>query len=472
MKKDNEPIIFGIDEDDDKSQESKKELFFNNQPDIIDEYENVHRIPKNSEIARGGQGAVNRTQDDDIAIKRPIDRNGDYILVMNDRNLVQRIRALPLPNDIHISLPLANLRDVPGYVMKLLKGMKSFTVFSLNGEDRAKMPYDSIPEWLSQVNDKRSAQDLAHYANTGSTRRRLYALYKSAAILARLHNAGIVYGDVSPNNVFIGDGIPCDCWLIDADNLRLEMASSKSPSFYTPGFGAPEIVQGKDISRPRSDCWAFAVMAFQTLTLCHPFIGRMVLEPDESVGWNSDPSEDGVPADLDEQAYAGRLPFIDDNTDDSNSYTGGLYPRELVLTPQLRRLFQETFGAGRLSPHRRPSMSFWALELAKAVDNSIVCPNCQMSYFNAPNFEACPYCQTSRPPFAIARTNRWKKLLLSNGNNTFQTPLPHRLFHPFSLSSGDVTEYEVEIDLNNRRYMPVRGTKSLPSDLIVEFVNP
>ena len=449
MKNDKDPIIFGIDEDDDKRQESPKEFFFSNQSDLHDEYDNIHRIPENSEIARGGQGVVNRTQDEDLAIKRPIDSNGDYILGMNDRNLAQRIRALPLPQDIHISLPLANLRDVPGYVMKLLKGMKSFNVFSLNGEDRANMPYDSLPEWVSQVKNKRAAQDLAHYANVGSTRRRLYALYKSAVILARLHNAGIVYVDVSPNNVFIGDGIPCDCWLIDADNLRIERTKSKSPSYYTPGFGAPEIVQGKDISRPRSDCWAFAVMAFQMLTLCHPFIGKMVLDPDDDSGWDSEPSEDGIPADLDDQAYAGYFPFVDDNTDKSNISTDGLYPRELVLTPQLRRLFQETFGAGRLYPHRRPSMSFWALELARAVDNSIVCPNCQMSYYNTPNFEKCPYCQSSRPPFAIARTSRWQKLLLSNGSKTFQAPLPHRLFNPFSLSSGDSTEYEVEIDLKN-----------------------
>ena len=36
----------------------------------------------------------------------------------------------------------------------------------------------------------------------------------------------------------------------------------------------PEVVQGRDQSRPRTDCWAFAVMTFKLLALCHPFIGK------------------------------------------------------------------------------------------------------------------------------------------------------------------------------------------------------
>lgn len=38
---------------------------------------------------------------------------------------------------------------------------------------------------------------LLYYAETGSTRRRLRALSKCASILARLHSAGLVYGDIA-----------------------------------------------------------------------------------------------------------------------------------------------------------------------------------------------------------------------------------------------------------------------------------
>ena len=432
---------------------------------LIDEYENRHTIGK--ELARGGQGFVSRTDDEDLAVKQPLSSDGGRSM----KRLFQHIRTLPLPKNIPISMPLAILRDKPGYVMKLLNGMKPFSVFSLNGEQRAAMKDEDIPAWLSGIPDKRFAQNLAYYAQTGSTRRRLYALYKCASILARLHNANIVYGDVSENNVFIGEGIPCDCWLIDADNMRYELPVGGS-AVYTPRLGAPEIVRGLDASRPRSDCWAFAVMAFQMLTLWHPFIGKKVQEPEGDSGWDAEPSPEGIPADLDEQAYAGYLPFIDDEDDDSNELPDGGLPRQLVLTPQLRRLFQETLGAGRLHPHRRPSMSFWALELARAFDLSVVCPNCRMSSLYGKESEVCPYCRTPLPVFAVARTGRWQMNLVSDGASAFEMPLPHRLFHPFSFESGDSPEYEAAVNLTDRTVAPVRGTAPFPSGLSFEFMNP
>ncbi len=435
---------------------------------LMDEYGNIHQL--SSELARGGQGVVYRTLDEDLAVKQPLDSNGEPDKKTNEYEVFRRVRTLPLPKGLPVSLPLSILRDEPGYVMKLLNGMNPFSMFSLDGSRRAAMNETDIPAWLSGISDEKTAQNLAYYAKTGSTRRRLYALYKCAAILARLHNAGIVYGDISSNNVFIGEGIPCDCWLIDADNLRLELPKG-GRTVYTPHIGAPEIVQGKDASRPRTDCWAFAVMAFQILALCHPFIGKKVLEPDDESGWDAEPVSEDLPVDPDEQAYAGYLPFIDDEQDDSNQFPNGGLPRQLVLTSPLRRLFQETFGAGRTSPHRRPAMAFWALELARAFDNSILCPNCQMSYFNEPDFEKCPYCQTPQPEFVAAKTNRWQMNLAVTDKNKFEVSLPHRLFHPFSLASGDISEYEAVIDLADKTIKPVRGTKPFPPDLTFEFIH-
>lgn len=439
---------------------------------LIDEYRNLH--VKTNELARGGQGVVYRTTDENLAIKQPLNAEGQLDVHANHSELYRCIRALPLPKGVHISLPLANLCNAPGYVMRLLKEMRPFSIFALDGEQRKKFENDPLPEWLSKVQDKKLAQELAYYAQTGSTRFRLYALYKCAANLARLHNAGIVYGDVSENNVFIGENAPCDCWLIDADNLRLEQPHSGGRIIYTPRLGAPELVQLKDSPRPRTDCWAFAVMAFQILSLCHPFIGKMVLESEnESGGWDSDPADQGGEAvDLDEQAYAGFLPYIDDEDDDSNEFNGGL-PRQLILTSRLRTLFQETFGVGRLQPHRRPSMSFWALELARAFDNSIVCPSCKMSYYNSPDFENCPYCGSSRPAFVIAKTDRWQMNLFDNNNkDSFKIFLPHRLFHPFSLASSDFPEYEAQINLSKKvEPQPVRGSKPFPLNLTFEIVN-
>jgi serine/threonine protein kinase len=430
---------------------------------IIDEYGNVHYI--GDELARGGQGVVFRTTDVDLAIKQPLDKSGKPDMNANMFERFQNIRRLTLPPRIPVSLPLAILRHQPGYVMRLLNGMTPFEVFEMNGLTKVEIRKQEIPEWLVGIPDEQKALEFYHYAETGSTRRRLFALSKCASILARLHSAGLVYGDISLKNVFIGDGDSGEVWLIDADNLRFERIKG-GKSAYTPRYGAPEVVQGHDASRPRTDCWAFAVMAFRMLTLWHPFIGRKVLEPENDEGdWDTKPIGDGVPADLDEQAYAGFLPFIDDEEDGSNAALSVL-SRELVTTPALRRLFQETLGVGRTEPHRRPAMVFWAKELAKAADRSLDCPECKMSYFGQKH-EKCPYCSEPRPAFARAMTGRWESLISAEVR---ETALPHRLFHPFSFEHNDDTQYEAVFDFAKKTVKPVRGTRPFPDCLTFEFI--
>lgn len=432
---------------------------------LVDEYNNVHQMA--DELARGGQGVVYRTKDADLAVKQPLDAAGQPDKNANLRERFQHVRLLPIPRRIPVSLPLAILRDEPGYVMRLLNGMKPFASFDLDGRSKKKLEDQSqaLPQWLTKIPDKDLALRLLHYAQTGSTRRRSLALAKCAAILARLHSAGLVYGDISTNNAFIGEDDTTDVWLIDADNMRLELPSG-GVSVYTPGYGAPEVVQGRDQSRPRTDCWAFAVMTFKLLALCHPFIGKKVLEPeDEEDGWDADPAPNGTATDLNEQAFAGFLPFVDDENDDSNEGVGGL-PRVLVATEGLRRLFQETFGAGRELPHRRPTMAFWTLELARAADQSLDCLECGMSHF-ADEYAQCPYCGAARPAFIRVKTPRWE-ILIPGGATEFR--LPQRLFHPFSFEYFDNTAYEAMLNCAAKTAVPVRGTLPFPDNLTFEFV--
>jgi serine/threonine protein kinase len=432
---------------------------------LSDEYGNMHHLA--DELARGGQGVVFRTKDADLAVKQPLDSSGQPDKNANLRDRFQEIRELPMPSRIPVSLPLAILRDEPGYVMRLLSGMKPFSVFDLDGRTKKELEDQkpALPQWLAGIPDNEMALRLFHYSNTGSTRRRLFALSKCASILARLHSAGLVYGDISTNNAFIGEASSRDVWLIDADNMRFEQLSG-GISVYTPGYGAPEVVRVTDSTRPRSDCWAFAVMAFKTLALCHPFIGKKVLEPDVDEGrWDAEPVSDSAPADLDEQAYAGYLPFVDDEDDNSNQGIGGL-PRELVATPRLRLLFQETFGVGRELPHRRPAMGFWALELAKTFDHSLECTKCKMSFF-ADNHKNCPYCGAPHPAFIRARTPRWEVLIPDSAT---EFVLPHRLFHPFSFEHNDDTECEAVLDFAAKTAFSFRGTKTFPENLTFDFV--
>ncbi len=430
---------------------------------LTDEYHNLHYLGE--ELNRGGQGVVFRTRDADLAIKQPLNANNEPDENADLHRRFQNIRLLPLPPRIPISLPLAILRNEPGYVMRLLNGMNSFNIFEFSGKIKNEYAERILPPWLAELPNKDLALTLLHYANTGSTRRRLFALSKCASILARLHSAGLVYGDISPNNAYIGDGDSREVWLIDSDNLCFETTRNGN-TVYTPCYGAPEIIQGRDKSRPRTDCWSFAVMVFKVLSCYHPFLGKKVDEPDDGeCGWDAEPVETDMPADLHERAYAGYLPFVDDEDDDSNATTSGL-PRELVATPELRRLFQETLGSGRGQPHRRPAMAFWALELAKAFDRSLVCPNCAMSYF-ADEHQNCQYCDTPRPAFARAKTPRWEMLIPANAA---EFVLRHRLFNPFSLEHNDDPEYEVVLDFAKKSAQPVRGENSFPPELSFEFV--
>ena len=429
---------------------------------LIDQYGNQHVLT--SELARGGQGVVYRTSDADLAIKQPLAQDDGPDRGSDLQQLFQKVRCLPLPPRIPISLPLAVLRDEPGYVMSLLSAMAPFRTFELSGDERAALAAQPRPNWLSGMKDDNAALLLMHYARSGATKRRLYALAKVASTLARLHAVGLIYGDISPSNCFVGEGSAPEVWLIDADNLRFELVQGGS-TVYTPRYGAPEIVQRTDSSRPRTDVWAFAVMAFEMLTLLHPFIGKKVLEPDDDTGgWDADPVAEGAPADLDEQAYAGYMPFVDDENDDSNRATGGL-PRHLALTTAVARLFQETFGAGRVTPWRRPAMAFWAIELARAHDLSVACPSCCMSYMN--DRLDCPYCEAPRPAVAIAATNRWKMVIPAGAG---EVELPHRLFNSFSLELNGKTAYEAVLDFSKRTATHVRGTSPLPPDLSFHFI--
>ena len=80
-----------------------------------------------SEISRGGQGIVFRTENPNIAVKVALNslRNG-FSEDASDNEVFESLRLLPIPKKINLTLPQATLRKYSGYVMTLLDDMESF----------------------------------------------------------------------------------------------------------------------------------------------------------------------------------------------------------------------------------------------------------------------------------------------------------------------------------------------------------
>jgi DNA-binding helix-hairpin-helix protein with protein kinase domain len=282
------------------------------------------------------------------------------------------VRLLPL-EELQIARPVALLKNHAGYVMRLLTDMEPIRALI-------------APAGTDEL--------AAFYIRTGGLRRRLRVLARTAELLSRVHAIPAVYGDLSPNNAFISkDPAQSEVWLIDPDNLRLEGA--RGPTVYTPGFGAPEVMQGRSRATTLSDAWAFAVLAFQILCQAHPMLGELV----EEGGW-----EESV--DLEAKAFGGELPWMHDEDDDSNYGEFGIFPRELVLSPRLIELFQRALGPGRTDPTSRPSMQEWAEVLQQAADLTLSCPDCgSSSYVSA---RGCSWCDSPKvASFLYIQVKRW-----------------------------------------------------------------
>lgn len=353
-----------------------------NKNDVIEDINNYrHTLTK--EISRGGQGAVYRTLNPNIAVKLVFDRqNMDYSKDISENAKYDFLRMLPLPKNSNITLPQVTLLKYAGYTMTLLDDMKSFeSVFAYDFNFET----DYTNAWIDSLrsSSEECAKDFTQYIVTGGIRRRLEAYYKCAEILAMLHSNGLVYCDLSANNIFISEETSKAVWLIDADNINYQKYTLKNGGYYTPGYAAPEVIKGKGSSF-YSDCYSFAISLFWNLTWNHPFIGAMLDE-----GFDDDFADNRQ-----DKAYSGEYPWIMDNEDDSNHLGDSAkgMPIKMVVGPKLMKYFDRTFCTdGKTKRMTRPTMYEWANALAEEIDFTIRCPKCHMDY-NAHDSKVCPWC--------------------------------------------------------------------------------
>ncbi len=411
----------------------------------IDEFKNIHYIDR--ELGRGGQGIVYTTKDADTVIKLAL-KNEQTITDKNEIKIfhqkVKRLIFKPLSQDINIAKPLSLLENEAGYVMHLLEGMIPFSTLLPQELPKERAENIKIPNFLQDIyeKDKRVAIYFSYYLYSGGLRKRLYTLSRLAIVLYRLHTRGIVYFDVSHNNVFINrDDIPL-VYLIDADNIEYE--SINKSTVHTPNFEVPEVAKGEPNST-YSDIYAFGILAFLTLTTTHPFDGVGLKGSD----WDS---EEG------EKKEKWELPWIEDKNDDSNKSKSSGLRVNLTITHELNTIFQKLFEEGREDKFKRPTLPIWIESFEKAANDTIICNSCDMSYYDS-YFDACPYCDTQKSKRLIVQsylhkdgqkqTQKWK-FVKEIDSKTKSIRLPKYIFTSLNFLTIDDSFLEIVFSKKTR----------------------
>ena len=328
-----------------------------------------------SKLGEGGQGLVCATQFENVLVK--INTQSDQ---QKKRKWVEHIRWLmqqPL-EDMNVAKPLSRIamnENSVGYVMELMDGL---------------MPLQQFMDTTEEAMDG-SEYSLLEYLASGGIKRRMQILSKLSRTLAGLHAKGLAFGDLSPANIFISKQTPySEVWLIDCDNICVNQRESydsvqlegKAGKVFSPGYGAPEVVNGDRLVSSLTDSWSFGVIAMKLLTTNHPFVGEIV--------------ESGTPEEQD-IAFAGGFPWIYHPTDTSNQLNIGI-PIDVVTLKPLRDLFERCFNIGKDEPLKRPTLSEWA-EVFEQMSNILV--NCQnikckstFTFSLTDNKLICPFCDS------------------------------------------------------------------------------
>ncbi|EKN3588263.1 protein kinase [Yersinia enterocolitica] len=290
-------------------------------------------------------------------------------------------------------------------------------------------PETRVKPWLTWLSTQVSLlnsfinageESLADYLRQGGLRRRIRILCQLARTLNQLHARGMLYGDLSPSNIFVSDDPRhAETWLIDCDNISL--TAHHNLTLHTVDYGAPEVVRGESLLSSLTDVWSFAVIAWQLLTHNHPFKGELV---------------SNGPPEMEEAAMRGEYPWINDAQDDANHCFVNL-PPELIAHSALPTLFARCFEQGRFEPHERPGMAEW-LEALSAVDERLfTCDSCGGSTLLAEEAESandavCFYCDSPADRLLVRfseyvteqqdGSNPDTKTLIATGRNVWLQP--------------------------------------------------
>ena len=337
--------------------------------DFIDEKGYIHRIDIANIIGTGAQGAVYRGENKNILIKINQTKEENYL-----GKKIDKIKSLNLSKDFKFTLPITKLnssdKNYEGYIMRMMEDMKPISCLM-------RTSFENMEECYRYYNKE-----------TGGLRRRLEVLKKVAYNLYYLHSKGIVYGDISPNNIFVSKELShSEIWFIDCDNI--DYSYDIDYTIGTDGFCSPEIRKvlapynmGKQTNTIENDIYAFANLAFNILFLADPFKGSIIWKENETSEDNEDDWWDVEEDDDNKKFDLGEVSWVGEN-DESNKPIYGLSTNmDKMISPELKNLFNETLGyIGRNNPKQRPSLRIWYEEINNLLNNLVDSDDGNSYYF-------------------------------------------------------------------------------------------
>lgn len=222
--------------------------------------------------------------------------------------------------------------------------------------------------WISQEDNFEK-----WFIETGGVKKRLDILISLAEKLTEYHRKNKVYKDFAPEYINIENTENNVEAIIPETDYSY---SGLGNVFIYASHSAPEVVNRRMPNTPMSDCYSFAIIAHELLAFCHPFIGDAVIEEKCSI----------------DKAMRGNLPWIDDEEDSLNRLSRRYYDC-VFTTPEIRKLFKQTFETGKDDPLKRPSMYQWLDALYGAISQLKRCPRCKTEFIYSRMGDICPFCK-------------------------------------------------------------------------------
>ena len=332
---------------------------------ITDSLGNNYTVGK--KLSSGGQGIACRIEGHpDLLVKFRYGNKKTLALEFKSKKFYNQNKEtithlMSLPQIERLTMPITLIsKPYCGYLMRFMGGMESLNNFLVRYSTNSTLDYH------------------------GKLQKKKILILKSLAdLLDTIHRKGMVYRDLSPNNIFIPiDEDKYNTWLIDVDNL--DYANIFTQQIGTPRYIAPEIKKG-GVNTIYSDCYSFALIAFEVLTGNKPFDGSASENEDDDwdVVSNSDTFE--------EKCDRGEIDYIlEPGTTNKRIY--GLSP-DFCMTEKMKELFLQTLSKeGRSAPYTRPSMNEWRIALNEAAN---LLAMCDFGHYHFDN--KCPFCLNIDP---------------------------------------------------------------------------